>query len=202
VKLDQRQLHWYTVEIATHCSAALTSYPFIKELASDSQSHRSGDIWFLIQSFLTHSAMVSKILAPPKKNENWRGKVLRMYLEVAEDSEILSRYSRDNLEHLDERITRWVNSGKMGFVKLVFQDRIGYNYVCSPDTAVSRALIADEMDFVSENQSGIRQELKLDSLAQQLTQLSRICQKKIETESPYTFFLAAALRGTNLKQRS
>lgn len=83
---------------------------------------------------------------------------------------------------------------KTSFVELVFQDRIGFNYVCTPDKAVSRALIADEMVFVSENQSGIRQELKLDSLAQQLTQLCRISQKKIETESPYTFSLAQALR--------
>ena len=84
-------------------------------------------------------------------------------------------------------------------MKSIFEDRIGYNYVCTPDTAVSRALIADEMVFVSENQSGIRQELKLDNLAQQLTQLSRICQQKIETESTYTFLLAVALRGSNPK---
>jgi hypothetical protein len=192
--MDKHHLHWFTVEIETHTSAALSAYKLIEKMLANKNSMQSREVWFLAQSFLTHTAMVSKMFAPSRKEQQYRGSLLREHLSIQDHSPILPRDARDNLEHIDERVNRWVKDRKNGFVEMVFYDRIGFNYICQPDTAVSRALIADEMVFITEDKVGKRAETSLKTIAKNLEILLKSCRHKLQTESPYQYLLAQALR--------
>lgn len=192
--MDKHHLHWFTVEIETHISAALSAYKLIEKMLANKNSMQSREVWFLAQSFLTHTAMVSKMFAPSRKEQQYRGSLLREHLSIQDHSPILPRDARDNLEHIDERVNRWVKDRKNGFVEMVFYDRIGFNYICQPDTAVSRALIADEMVFITEDKFGKRAETNLKTIAENLEILLKSCRHKLQTESPYQYLIAQALR--------
>lgn len=192
--MDKHHLHWFTVEIETHTSAALSAYKLIEQMLANKNSLQSREVWFLAQSFLTHSGMVSKMLDPIYEEHKYRGRLLKQHLGVKDDSPIFARGARDNLEHIDERINRWVKDRKNGFVEMVFHDRIGFDFICKVDKALSRVLIADEMVFISEDRFGKRVETNLRAVSESLEILLKSCRHKLQTESPYQYLLAQALR--------
>jgi hypothetical protein len=140
--------------------------------------------------------MVSKFLDPirPNPRKKKRGKALRAHLNVPDDSAILPRDARNNLEHIDERIDRWVRRGDTKILEMVFEDRAGFDYICEQKVAVRRVLIADEMVFISEDENGNRIETALCPVIESLEKLRAQCVHKLQTESPYNYLLAQALR--------
>lgn len=98
--MDKHHLHWFTVEIETHTSAALSAYKLIEQILANKNSLQSREVWFLAQSFLTHSGMVSKMLNPICEENKCRGRLLKEHLGVKDDSPIFARGARDNLEHM------------------------------------------------------------------------------------------------------
>jgi len=165
--MDKHHLHWFTVEIETHTSAALSAYKLIEQMLANKNSLQSREVWFLAQSFLTHTAMVSKMFAPSRKEQKYRGSLLREHLSIQDHSPILPRDARDNLEHIDERVNRWVKDRKNGFVEMV---------------------------FITEDKFGKRAETNLKTIAKNLEVLLKSCRHKLQTESPYQYLLAQALR--------
>lgn len=77
---------------------------------------------------------------------------------------------------------------------MVFHDRIGFDFICKVDKALSRVLIADEMVFISEDRFGKRVETNLRAVSESLEILLQSCRHKLQTESPYQYLLAQALR--------
>ena len=140
--------------------------------------------------------MVSKFLDPIKPDEvkEARGIALRKHLQVDDTSPIFQRFARDNLEHLDERIDRWVAAGETSILEMVFHDREGYDYIAGGNCAIRRVLIADEMVFISETRQGSIVELSLNPIFEAFQNLKGTCAIKLRTESPYNYVLAQALR--------
>lgn len=194
--MDKYHLHWFTDEIFMHTSSALASYQQLLHLLGDNKTRQSRDVWFVLLSFLTHAAMVSKFLDPIGENaaRTERGRALKAHLKVPENSPILPRNARDNLEHIDERIDGWVQRGDTKVIQMVFEDRAGFNFIFERNGAVRRVLITDEMIFVSEDRNGQRIETALGPVFESLQQLHFQCSEKLRTESPYTYRLAQALR--------
>lgn len=175
-----------------HASSAIAGYTHLLHLISDNKTRQSRDVWFVLLSFLTHAAMVSKLLDPihPNNTKENRGKVLRAHLGVPEDSAVLPRDARDNLEHIDERIDRWVQNGDTKIMEMVFEDRVGFEYICEGNGAIRRVLIADEMVFISEDRNGSRIETSLTLVFESLQKLHAECVHKLQTESPYNYLFA------------
>ncbi len=178
-----------------HASSALNAYSWLEEMLRSSSTRQSRAVWSAVQSFLAHAAVVSKILDPirPDQAKQNRSDSLRAHLGVKEDSALLPRDARDNLEHIDERIDRWVRAQETGILEMVFEDRPGFEYICAGGSAVRRVLILDEMAFISEDRSGRKIETNLASLAELLRDLVVNCAHKLETESPYHYRLGQAL---------
>lgn len=194
--MDKYHRHWFTDEIYLHASSAMASYQQLLCLLESSKTNQSREVWFVLLSFLTHTAMVSKFLDPigSDKTKEIRGVELRNYLDVSDDSPILPRDARDNLEHIDERIDRWVQRGDVKILEMVFADRAGFDFLYEGDGAIRRVLIAEEMVFISENREGRRTETALRPVFESLSKLHAVCAEKLRADSPYGYILAQALR--------
>jgi len=194
--MDKYHLHWFTDELHTHAVSALESFVRLRILLADKATRQSKEVWSALQSFLTHAAVVSKVLDPIRQDEatSERSSALKKHLSVKDDSAFLPRAARDNLEHIDERIDRWVQKGQTKVLEMVLDDRAGYEYLVTDDVAVRRVLILSEMVFVSEDRAGLRVETKLGPVVDDLTSLAKSCLHKLQTESPYNYLLAEALR--------
>jgi hypothetical protein len=192
--MDKYHLHWYTDEIQTHAASALASYGLLCDLLANKATHQRRDIWFALVSFLTHAAMISKFLDPIKASAKKRGVELRAHLGVPNESAILPRAARDNLEHFDERIDGWVERNEQRVLEMVFQDREGFKFLRHQSRAIRRVLIADEMVFISEDRNGAPVEMPLVPIYEGIQQLNATCLHKLATESPYNYMLAQALR--------
>lgn len=194
--MDKYHLHWFTDEIHMHSSSALASYTSLLRLLADHNTQQSRDVWFVLLSFLTHVAMISKLLDPirPDAAKVERGRALRAHLEVVDGSALLPRDARDNLEHIDERIDNWVQRGDTKVLEMVFEDRVGFDFISERNGAIRRVLIQDEMVFISEGRYGNRIETPLNPIFDALQALHARCEHKLQTESPYSYRLAQALR--------
>lgn len=179
-----------------HVSSALASYTHLLHMLADQRIRQSRDVWFVLLSFLTHAAMVSKLLDPirPDDAKNERRKALRAHLEVADGSAFLPRDARDNLEHIDERIDGWVRRGETKILEMVFEDRAGFDFIAERNGAVRRVLIQDEMVFITEGRDGNRVETMLVPIFEALQALHAKCEHKLQTESPYHYRLGQALK--------
>lgn len=79
-----------------------------------SSSSTSVEYWSAIQSILSASANVSKILWPPAKERKNRGEYLRKLLNVEKEHLLSNRDIRNSFEHYDERIEDWFEEHDTG----------------------------------------------------------------------------------------
>jgi len=81
----------------------------LAEIAGENLSSASTSVeyWSAIQSILSASANVSKILWPARKERRARGEYLRDLLNVDEGHLLSGRKIRNSFEHYDERIEDW-----------------------------------------------------------------------------------------------
>ena len=187
--MDKYHLHWFTDEISMHVTCALASIEQVQTLLAVSETRQRRDVWFHLTSFLTHTAMVSKIICPSDK-ANQRGEAMLKHLEVPDDSPLLARSARNNAEHIDERIDRWVNRGNAKVLEMVLDDRESFNYIANEDTAIRRVLIQNEMIYISEDNEGARVETRLLPMIEALRNIEERCAYKLVSESPYSYVLS------------
>jgi hypothetical protein len=192
--MDKYHLHWYTDEVQMHAASAIASYAFLGDLLVNLETRQRRDVWFALVSFLTHAGMISKFLEPIEASAKQRGAQIKQHLEVPDDSAILARMARNNLEHFDERMDGWVKRNEKRVLEMVFQDREGFNFIADQPCAIRRVLIADEMVFISEDRSGTPVEMPLLPIYEAIKKLNAVCLHKLATESPYTYRLGQALR--------
>lgn len=87
----------------------------LAEMAGENLSNASTsfEYWGAIQSILSASANVSKILWPRKKRKV-RGEYLRKLLNIDEEHLLSDRSIRNSFEHYDERIEDWFEEHDAG----------------------------------------------------------------------------------------
>src|SRR6266849_8982602 len=103
--MDKEQMRLYLWEIEEQCRYALKAWRLIQPPHTDVDT----EPWYSIQSFLVATANISKFLWPIPRRET-RGKQLREFLSVQDDSPLKRRKVRDSFEHFDERLDSWISS--------------------------------------------------------------------------------------------
>ncbi|MBE1579666.1 MULTISPECIES: hypothetical protein [Pseudonocardiaceae] len=114
---DDWELRWasgarrfYVAEIVRQASYALAAVQQALSLSRDPQ--RRAEAWPAVQSFLTATAIISKLLWPVRAEgadlksrwRRFRADRLRTELMVSETSALRDRKVRDSADHFDERI--------------------------------------------------------------------------------------------------
>ena len=181
------QITWYMQEIAMHAYGAEVDMLYMDEILQNPQTVQSRLVWFHLSSFLSHAAMISKLLTPISKNSKARGDALKAMLNIAANSDVIPRTARDNTEHFDERIDNWVSANATSILEIVLQDRNGYNFLRGAEKRVRRVLLKQEYIYISENKDGTKFELELRPLLQEVKRIGDEATKWINANSPYTF---------------
>ncbi|MGX1469004.1 hypothetical protein ACUW84_001586 [Bacillus sp. 153480031-1] len=110
--MDNRAIEIFEIEIKRQCDIFLMSVEYLNECINTEERYESGKIWYHIQSFLTSSANISKLLWGVKSEISDSRKELRRKLGVSEDSKLKHRKMRNFFEHFDEHIEEWVRNGR------------------------------------------------------------------------------------------
>jgi hypothetical protein len=66
--------------------------------------------WLNAQAMLNAAALLSKMLWPSERGDQWRGRALRQALGVQPDSPLKNRKMRNLFEHFDEQLDRWART--------------------------------------------------------------------------------------------
>ena len=109
---------------------------------------------------LSHAAMISKILLPDTSNNKHvrieRSRKIKETLNVKDQSVLLSRTVRNNVEHLDERLDAWIEQGTNRLLEHTFENRSGYDFLNKNGGRwfVKRVYLVAEDVFLSEGQKG------------------------------------------------
>ena len=170
-----------------HCQTAIMDLDAIKGFAQNEETRQTYIVWSAVWSLVSNAAMVSKYLYPIKGGNKKRGRELCRILGVEPGAHILSRKARNNVEHHDERLDNWCKVDAEKIIEMVFEDREGFDYLVDGRTRVRRALLTDEMVFISEDQDGKRFEVELVPLSQELQLLKQKAEAWVVKNSPYKF---------------
>lgn len=134
---------FYTQEAHSHIESAKRSW--IAFLNAEVQEEVT-DIFFHLQHFLSHAAMVDKILDPKKGSV--RDKILSNHVNLTGVDLKPFRKLRNHLEHFDERLDKWISEyhGHPFFDMNVVTGMTGF-----PKKAFLRALDAHIYKFHGED---------------------------------------------------
>lgn len=189
--MDNDKLTWYMQEIIMHTYGAQFEFDEFRKLVLDPETKQERKVWFHLSSFLTHTAMISKYLSPIKSTStsttNARKDKLREALEIDEDSDILPRNARDNIEHFDERMDNWSSTGTSKILEIALNNRRGYDFLNVSDsrTRVKRLVLIDEMIFISEKRDNSLFELELLPIYDELKRIEDKAFEWSERESEF-----------------
>lgn len=159
-----------------HVLGADIAYQGLLATLANHESRQTRIVWFQLTSFLHHASMISKFVDPISTREvaTARGKALQQALDVKEGSEVLPRRARDNIEHFDERIDRWLtNEERRSVMEIVVPTREGYDFLDIANKRVKRVLVADSLTFVSEAKDGTKFELSLEPIYKEIERIGR-----------------------------
>ena len=134
----------YIMEAQTQIKFAMFSWASFLELERSEDTVL--DIFLHLQHFLTHAAIVDKILDPVKGSVRYR--VLAGYVDLSSIDLKQFRRLRNHLEHFDERLDRWVSEydGKPFFDMNLVTGTKGF-----PKKAYIRALDGHTYKFHGED---------------------------------------------------
>ena len=145
-------------EVLVQAHLAIEAYIRLRKTVANAETRQRREVWAFIQSALSHTAMMSKYMDPPKKSQlsKARAKALKELLVVDKTSPVLSRKARNNVEHLDERLALWLSAGEKPIDEFVFVSRKDSDYLIPPEAGerrrfVKRVYLIDEDTFMSED---------------------------------------------------
>lgn len=186
--MNSHELTWYMQEISMHSLGAGMNFEDLTIAVARPEMRQTRFVWFQLTSFLSHAAMISKYLDPIgtdglKRN---RRNALRQSLNISDQSSVLPRHARDNIEHFDERIDNWVGTSK-DIVEIVLEDRSGYSCLNVEEKNVKRVLILDGLIFISEKRDQTKFELELVPLYEEIKRIGGAATDWVNNNSPYNF---------------
>ena len=186
--MNDCELTWYMQEISMHGIAAEIDFDKLRDILQNHETRQSRFVWFYLTSFLTQAAMISKYLDPIRPNElkQERMRILRHKLNVTDQSNVLPRYARDNVEHFDERIDNWIGGDGM-ILEMVLDDRAAHDFLRVSEKRVKRVLIQDDLIFISERRDQTKFELELLPLYAEIKRIGDAASQWVGEESPYQY---------------
>lgn len=187
--MNDYELTWYMQEISMHGLGAEIDFKHFLQAVKNEETRQTRTVWFHLTSFLSHAAMISKLVSPisPRGVKIERMNLLQEALNIESNSEILPRNARDNVEHFDERIDNWIGADSSTLLEVVFPNRVGYDFMNVDEKRVKRILLLDELIFISETRNADKFELKLQPLFDEVKRIGDEAEAWIESTSPYNF---------------
>lgn len=169
--IDPLHLSAWEDEVLIHCHTALGARDRFIALALNPETRQTRFVWAELHAYLTHTAMVSKLLFPLKGKCKPLAAAVRHRLSVPDDSPLKSREGRDNIEHIDERLADWATEGGAGLLEQVFENRNELGYLDEHRWQIRRALILDEWTLITTDRDGHRHETHLPPISEALIAL-------------------------------
>lgn len=187
--MNDYELTWYMQEISMHGLGAEIDFKHFLQAVKNEETRQTRIVWFHLTSFLSHAAMISKLVSPisPRGVKIERMNLLQEALNIESNSEVLPRNARDNVEHFDERIDNWIGADSSTLLEVVFPNRVGYDFMNVDEKRVKRILLLDELIFISETRNADKFELKLQPLFDEVKRIGNEAEAWIESTSPYNF---------------
>ena len=187
--MNDYELTWYMQEISMHGLGAEIDFKHFLQAVKNEETRQTRTVWFHLTSFLSHAAMISKLVSPisPRGVKIERMNLLQEALNIESNSEVLPRNARDNVEHFDERIDNWIGADSSTLLEVVFPNRAGYDFMNVDEKRVKRILLLDELIFISETKNADKFELKLQPLFDEVKRIGDEAEAWIESTSPYNF---------------
>ena len=187
--MNDYELTWYMQEISMHGLGAEIDFKHFLQAVKNEETRQTRTVWFHLTSFLSHAAMISKLVSPisPRGVKIERMNLLQEALNIESNSEVLPRNARDNVEHFDERIDNWIGADSSTLLEVVFPNRTGYDFMNVDEKRVKRILLLDELIFISETRNADKFELKLQPLFDEVKRIRDEAEAWIESTSPYNF---------------
>ena len=187
--MNDYELTWYMQEISMHGLGAEIDFKHFLQAVKNEETRQTRTVWFHLTSFLSHAAMISKLVSPisPRGVKIERMNLLQEALNIESNSEVLPRNARDNVEHFDERIDNWIGADSSTLLEVVFPNRAGYDFMNVDEKRVKRILLLDELIFISETRNADKFELKLQPLFDEVKRIGDEAEAWIESTSPYNF---------------
>ncbi len=178
-------------EVSMQSHLTILAHNRLLDFIRDERNYQNREVWIHIQSVLSHSAMISKYLAPgghnPSSRAKKRAKSLKDALCIGANSPLLKRTVRNNVEHLDERFDDWMEADGGRFLECVFESREGLEYMNPTIDGVARWFIRrvyliDGDTFVSQGREGI-DEINLAALICEVRRIKRIAELVLSSSS-------------------
>jgi hypothetical protein len=197
MEIENHQLTWYMQDVCMHALGAHLDFQNLLATLGVAETQQTRLVWFHLTSFLHHTAMISKFVNPISKHRVAiaRGKALRAALDVKQGSEVLPRHARDNVEHFDERIDRWIDGrSSHTILEVVLPNREGYDFLRVGNKRIKRVLIADCLIFVSEAKDSSKFELSLRPVYEEVARIGGAAENWMGLRSPYQYVYPGHLR--------
>lgn len=176
--MEKRDIELFQIEIKKQCHFALYSIDSINQIMKPPfQNIDSDAVWFFIQSFLTATANVSKLLFGTKEQISVKRKPLRDSLNVSNDSSVKIRDMRNHFEHFDERVEKWSKTSKR---QNFANDLIG------PTNMISGFEVTDMFRHFDTSKGAIRfngQEYLIQPVVDELARIQFIAEQQLK--APY-----------------
>lgn len=155
-------------EISTQAHFAEISYSHI-----DPKADAGTDLVFSsIHSFLSHCALVSKMLVA--KDEDDPAMSIGHFLGVSDTSVVHERQFRNNLEHYDERLKRWIRQHGVNSI-------IGtYNIGPRKMFQISNMVFVSHYDHHTKMFTFVNEDFDLGALSNEVSRIKRIADEWVE----------------------
>lgn len=166
-----QQLAFYG-EVAMHVRLALRSYNELEAFMNETDQQRV-EVWQCITSLLVRAAMVDKYMA----NKNLSNLAASLKARLGQDFiKRAFREARNNVEHADERFASWVKSNSSGRANMVHDNRADFDWLTGNGDRLqfSRALLMEEMIFLSHDRNNKIEEVDLRELRRSLEAIERL----------------------------
>lgn len=188
LEIDPLKQHVLLEEVFLQGCLCLQHFDEIVGLVNDPETRQTRIVWAHAHAFLTHSAMMSKLLKSPQRRvplAQQRSQFLSELLEVPEDSAIFDRNARNNIEHQDERLDLWIEQDGGSLIEIVFFNRAGFDFLARPNDPegrrkfIRRALILDELIFVTQGREGY-EFTPIGLIAEEVKRITELADNKLQ----------------------
>ncbi len=104
----------YLQEIRSQCTLANQAIEDMGGLLTAAyMGTQAPRFWYCLQAFLAAAANISKLLWPSGRGDTERGRELRAFLGIEDDSPLRARDLRNDIEHMDERLDAWAQAAEV-----------------------------------------------------------------------------------------
>lgn len=179
-------------EVLVQANLAITAHNRLRQTVATLETRQRREVWTFIQSTLSHAAMISKFMKPSSRStvSEARARELKTLLNVDDTSPVFNRNARNNVEHFDERLDRWLEADQQHILECVFQSRNELDFLNKSDLNnkrrfVKRVYLIDEDTFISEGRHG-PEDIRLNEIMGEVVRINQNAKNFLKIDNTVT----------------